>query len=64
MSLKDEISSVLNSNSAENVSNTPDWILGNYLMSCLNAFDAAVQQRETWHGNTQSVETEAKEMHG
>lgn len=45
-----EMQTVLNRYSRENASNTPDFILAHYLESCLNAFDCAVQQRETWYG--------------
>jgi hypothetical protein len=41
---------LINRNSLENESNTPDWILGQFLASCLAAFNTAVQQRETWYG--------------
>jgi uncharacterized protein (DUF2252 family) len=34
----------------ENASNTPDFILAHYMKACLDAFDQAVQQRETWYG--------------
>lgn len=46
----DDIQDVINRHSAENISNTPDFILAQYLDQCLNAFDVAVQQRETWYG--------------
>jgi hypothetical protein len=49
-SLENDISKLLNSYSAENDSNTPDFILAQYLMACLAAFNVAVQQRETWYG--------------
>ena len=49
-SLEKELSSLLNRFSAEGESNTPDFILAQYLMGCLQAFTTAVQQRETWHG--------------
>ena len=45
-----ELASLLNKYSRENASNTPDFILAMYLEACLLAFDAAVQQRETWYG--------------
>ncbi len=41
---------LLNKFSRENMSNTPDWILRNYLCSCLDTFDTAVQQRDRWYG--------------
>lgn len=45
--LAEEIRAALNRYSAENGSNTPDFILAQYLLACLAAFDAAVQQRES-----------------
>ena len=45
-----ELGSLLNRFSVENKSNTPDFILAQYLMGCLQIFATAVQQRETWHG--------------
>jgi len=47
--LMEEIRSALNRYSAENGSNTPDFILAQYLIACLAAFDAAVQQRSAWY---------------
>lgn len=48
--LEKKIMRAINSESAENGSNTPDFILAHYLMACLAAFNMATQQRETWHG--------------
>lgn len=45
-----ELSSAINRCSQENASNTPDFILAQYLGGCLAAFNQAVQQRETWYG--------------
>ena len=45
-----ELQSLINDQSMENASNTPDWILADYLAACLDAFDRATQQRETWYG--------------
>jgi hypothetical protein len=50
MTLADEIASALNRCSAENASNTPDFILAQFLMGCLLAWNQGVQQRETWYG--------------
>jgi hypothetical protein len=36
--------------SMENGSNTPDFILANYLVDCLRAFERASNQREHWYG--------------
>lgn len=48
--LEHAISSALNCYSAENASNTPDWILAQYLLGCLAAWNQATQQRELWYG--------------
>jgi hypothetical protein len=50
MSLREEIADVINRNSAENGSNTPDFILARYLVDCLRAFDMAVSDRDKWMG--------------
>jgi len=49
-SLREDLADVLNKHSAENGSDTPDFILGLYLTKCLNAFDEAVDEREKWYG--------------
>lgn len=48
--LRKEIESAINRCSAENRSNTPDFVLAEFLLGCLAAFDKATQQRETWYG--------------
>jgi hypothetical protein len=48
--LEHALSAALNRFSAENASNTPDWILAQYLLGCLDAWNTATQQRETWYG--------------
>ena len=50
MSLRKEIEHAINCNSAENGSNTPDFILAEYLTDCLAAFDKTVTAREKWYG--------------
>lgn len=45
-----EVESAINRHSMENGSNTPDFILANYLQNCLSAFDIAVKQRDNWYG--------------
>ena len=34
----------------ENGSNTPDFMLAQYLLGCLEAFNIAVTTREKWYG--------------
>jgi hypothetical protein len=47
--LRKEIEKAINTASAENGSNTPDFILAEYLISCLTAFDKAILARTKWH---------------
>lgn len=49
-SLRVEIEHAINRCSAENASDTPDFILAMFLTGCLQAFDAAVNTREAWYG--------------
>lgn len=46
--LKREIQEAINRASRENASNTPDFILAEFLMGCLCAFEAATNERRTW----------------
>jgi len=46
---RDELEHLLNAQSMENGSNTPDFILAKYLEQCLAAFDLAVNARENWY---------------
>ena len=48
--LEKDIQHAINCCCAENDSNTPDWILAQYLIGALAAFNTAVQQRESWYG--------------
>ena len=47
---KKELEVLINKHSIENESNTPDWLLAQYLLNCLAAFTTATQQRENWYG--------------
>jgi len=48
-SLCEDIVHAINCRSAENGSNTPDWILGDFLMASLEAFDAATKARRSYY---------------
>ena len=48
--LRTDIETAINRASAENGSNTPDFILADYLTSCLVAFDVATKARDQWYG--------------
>ncbi len=54
--LEDKISKVLNEFSQENDSNTPDFILAQYMLRCLTAWNTAMAQREVWYGRTERPE--------
>ena len=55
MELRKEIEQAINRTSAENGSNTPDFILAEYLTDCLAAFDKASRAREKWYGKELSI---------
>lgn len=48
-SLTESIKHLLNSFSRENESDTPDFILAQYLISCLESFEQATRQRDIWN---------------
>lgn len=45
-----ELIGVINRNCMENGSNTPDFILAEYLISCLDSYDKITYLRERWYG--------------
>lgn len=46
---REELAALLNSLSLENGSDTPDFILAEYLCDCLHSWDKAVAQRKRWY---------------
>lgn len=42
---------LINEESMENGSNTPDFILAKYISNCLEAFNRAVNARTNWYGD-------------
>ena len=50
MTFLEEIERLINKHSAENSSNTPDFILAKFLSDCLQAFDRGVARRDRWYG--------------
>ncbi len=55
-----ELNDLINRYGMENGSNTPDYILRDYLCSCLVMFDETIQQREAWYGRL--AKSENKQM--
>lgn len=45
-----ELTTLLNRYSKENGSNTPDFVLAQYIGNCLIAFNSAVNLRDNWYG--------------
>lgn len=50
MDFIDELRILINKHSRENDSNTPDYILAEFMAKCLVAGEVMIQQRETWYG--------------
>lgn len=46
---KRELEHLINKNSMEANSDTPDFILAEYLTNCLIAFDHATSRRDRWY---------------
>lgn len=50
-----ELAAVLNKYSMENGSNTPDFLLADYLIGCLRGLDTAIRMRDNWYGYRQFI---------
>ena len=48
---KNELCDLINRYSLENESNVPDFILTEYLISCLKAFNKANRKSNKWHSS-------------
>ena len=48
--LREELEIILNRASRENESNTPDFILAEYMLKCLAAAELLINRREEWYG--------------
>ena len=48
ISFENDLRAIINKHSKENGSNTPDFILADYLISCLHAFDLAAALAKNW----------------
>ena len=61
--LRQKIEEAINKTSSENGSNTPDFILAEYLTDCLTAFDRAVTLRCRWYGHPLAKDTPDVEVY-
>lgn len=48
-SFKQELTSLINKYSIENFSDTPDFMLADYVISCLNTFAIFAKSRSKWY---------------
>jgi len=46
-----DLSQLINRHSLENGSDTPDFMIADYLISCLDAFEFTLNARKKWHGD-------------
>ena len=46
---ENDLRDLLNKHSMENASNTPDFILAQYLVTCLVTWNRATREREAWY---------------
>ena len=47
---REQVRKAVNWSSMENGSDTPDWIIANFLVAVLDAADTMVRAREQWYG--------------
>lgn len=55
-----KLKALINTHNIECGSNTSDTVLAKFLLSCLNAFDTAVREREGEEFGSQGIDTETK----
>jgi hypothetical protein len=51
VTLESELAGLINRRSLENASDTPDYILAQYLIGCLDNYNATIRARRRWYGN-------------
>ena len=54
-----ELEQLINRYSMENYSDTPDFILAQYLEACLTVYGNAIKARDDWYGFTPFADLEA-----
>ncbi len=53
--IRKELEKLLDNAEAEQKSYTPDFILAQFLFSCLSAYDEAVNSRDKWYGTQNDI---------
>ena len=56
MSFRKELETLINNYSLENGSDTPDFILANFIIGSIKIFDDSVVKMEEWYGRAESVD--------
>ncbi len=55
---REELENLINKMSLENNSDTPDFILAEYLEDCLSVFDKAINKRNAWYNRADRNEND------
>lgn len=58
---KEELEHLINKHSMKNGSNTPDFILANYMTECLAAFNKAAEAVHTWCTNKEVIPKQSEQ---
>lgn len=48
LDFREDVRGSINRNGLENLCNTPDYVIAQYLLDCFNAFIAAANSRDRW----------------
>jgi hypothetical protein len=56
ISFEKELASLINKFGLDNLSNTPDYILADYLMDCFEIFHNTMNERDEWYNESKMGE--------
>jgi hypothetical protein len=62
LTFEKELKHLINRYSKENGSDTPDFILAEYLNDCLESFNKTISKREEWYGRNNSMNEMCKSI--
>lgn len=62
--LAEELAALLNRFSQENGSNTPDFLLSEYLLSCLATWNTITVKRDNWFDHTRTLNHRSSFLRG
>lgn len=57
-----ELQSLINRHSKENDSDTPDYLLAEYLVKCMDNYALIIKKRDAWFGHKPWSEDERSEV--